>query len=179
MKTKISFKSFKTAMLDKISIVVLALFLFYSTNIFSQSNQGVSIFERNNYVHILNGNPANLAKIKTMLNLMDGVNSAVYLTNGQQSNYGSNPIVLYSDLTSIGLPVISTIQNFNIEMVTIKIDRQSQLNSIIDFSPFTNFKKLKYIYFRVGFDINLLQLKEAIKNSDNRYVIIYSIDKGA
>jgi hypothetical protein len=158
--------------------VITVLVFFVTLTGFSQTD--FRIIERNDFLtSIGNSSTRNSANHDQVLDLMDGVQMSIYLTNNGARIYGQTPICLYTDIASLSLANSSDLRVDNIEMVTIKIDKPSELTSVIDLSTVSRFKNVKYIYFRVGFNFNLPQLRQLIKNCDPKCVLIYSIEKGA
>lgn len=177
---KKSTNSFLSEVLKLNKMFFILLMIFLSINSFSQTNQTFSIIKRDNFLNSLRtSSTRNASSYDAVLDLMDGVQSSIYLTSNQVKTFGAKPVCMYSDLTSLGLANSSGLLVNYIEMVTIKIDRPSQLNSPIDLSVVSSYKSVKYIYFRVSFDFELAQLIQAIKNCDTKCIVIYSIEKGA
>ncbi len=154
---------------------VLALLFLVSLNSFSQTN--IRVFERNDYLSSIKN--SSVRNYNTVLDLMDGVQSSIYLTNEGVRVIGQIPVCMYSDVSSLSLAGNPDMRISNIEMVTIKIDKPSELTSIIDLSIVSRYKNVKYIYFRIGFDFKLPQLIQLIKNCDPKCIVIYSVEKGA
>ncbi|WP_395064062.1 hypothetical protein [Flavobacterium sp.] len=176
---KKSTNSFLSEVLKLNKMFFILLMIFLSINSFSQSNQRPTVLMRENFLTSLRSNTNNSTSYDTALSLMDGVQSSIYLTNNQVKTFGTKPLCMYSDIGSLGLANSSGLRVNFIEMVTIKIDSPSQLNSPINLSVVSSYKNVKYIYFRVSFNFELAQLIQAIKNCDTKCVIIYSIEKGA
>jgi hypothetical protein len=70
-----------------------------------------------------------------------------------------------------------TLKN-NIEIVIIKIDNASQLNSSINLALLSNFKKIKYIYIVSSIDISTSEIANMITNYNEKYSVFYKIDNG-
>jgi hypothetical protein len=88
------------------------------------------------------------------------------------------PVNLFTDMNSLAqVDNLVTLKN-NIEIVIIKIDNASQLNSSINLALLSNFKKLKYIYIASSIDISSSEIVKMINNYDEKYSIFYKIDKG-
>jgi hypothetical protein len=88
------------------------------------------------------------------------------------------PVNLFTDMNSLAqVDNLVTLKN-NIEIVIIKIDNASQLNSSINLALLSNFKKLKYIYIASSIDISSSEIVNMITNYDEKYSIFYKIDKG-
>lgn len=179
-------KSISSLFLNKISatykkscIIILILFI-TSFNSFSQSNRSFTIFQRSVYLQSLRTASArNSSSYDKVLDLMDGVQSSIYLTNNQIKTFGAKPVCMYTDLATLGLANNSNLLTSDIEMVTIKLDKPTDLNSPIDLSVVSRYKKVKYIYFRVSFNFELSQLIQDIKNCDSDCIVLYSMEKGA
>jgi hypothetical protein len=70
-----------------------------------------------------------------------------------------------------------TLKN-NIEIVIIKVDNRSQINSSINLALLSNFKKLKYIYIVSSIDISSSEIANMITNYNEKYSMFYKIDNG-
>jgi hypothetical protein len=156
--------------------MVLFFFLFVSLSGFSQQN--IQISERNEFlITLTNGNSKSV--YNKIVDLMDGVQSSIYLNDNLVKTYGKIPVCLYSDVASLVSVANLNLDVSTIEMVTIKINKPSELSSTLDFTTFSKYKNLKYIYIRLNFDFDLTQLIKQIKIGDVAPILIYSLDKGA
>ena len=92
--------------------------------------------------------------------------------------------ILCEILTFVDFKYLKKVKNSNllinnIEIVTIKIDNKSELNSTIDLSVFSSFKKLKYVYISTNISIDESVISKMIRNYDEKFTVIYGIEKGA
>ena len=104
--------------------------------------------------------------------------SSVYFYNGVSKTYGEEPSRLYSDIGSLNKIENSITLKQNIEIVTILINTETDLNSTIDLSAFSNFSKLKYVYFISNVTTTNENIARHIANYDKRFSLFYKIDKG-
>lgn len=104
--------------------------------------------------------------------------SSIYFYNGVIKTYGEEPNRLYSDVGSLIRVENSIKLKQNIEIATILIDTEKDLNSTIDLSAFSNFSNLKYVYFISNVNTTSEKIASHIANYDKRFSLFYKIDKG-
>lgn len=110
--------------------------------------------------------------------LIHNLNPAIYINDKTLKTYGENCTVLYSDITSLNTIKNNTITLNSIEMVQINITKTTDLSGEIDFSIFSNFPNLKYIYLFSSIQSNENNFKQMFRNYDSKYTLIYSINLG-
>jgi hypothetical protein len=110
--------------------------------------------------------------------LITQVQSSTYYFEGVVKTYGAVPTNLFTDLSSLSQVNNSITQKENIEIVTIRINTASELNSTIDLAVFSNFPNLKYIYFITKLNTTSSNIAGHLANYDNRFNIFYKLDKG-
>lgn len=123
---------------------------------------------------------SNVAKLsaQNLKTLTTNVQPSVYCYSNAVNTYGDEPVNLFTDMNSLAqVDNLVTLKN-NIEIVTIKIDNASQLNSSINLALLSNFKKLKYIYIVSSITISSNEIANMITNYDEKYSVFYKIDKG-
>jgi hypothetical protein len=123
---------------------------------------------------------SNVAKLnaQNLKTLTTNVQPSVYCHSNTVNTYGDMPVNLFTDMNSFAqVDNLVTLKN-NIEIVIIKIDNASQLNSSINLALLSNFKKLKYIYIASSIDISSSEIVNMITNYDEKYSIFYKTDKG-
>ncbi len=110
--------------------------------------------------------------------LVTEVQAATYFYGGNVRTFGSEPKSLYTDLASLNQVNGSIALKQHFEIATIRINTASELNSTIDLAAFSNFPNLKYIYIITKLDTTSENIASRITNYDNRFNIIYKLDKG-
>jgi hypothetical protein len=112
--------------------------------------------------------------------LLYDLQSAVYYYSdyGTPKTYGDNPTALFTDINSISTLGSSSLQNDDIEIATIKIAANSDLNKTIDLASFSGFEKLKYIYIFSEIPANETAINNLLKNDSSKYVVIYTVSIG-
>lgn len=162
---------------SKLSLTLIVVLL-SSFNSFSQLNQRIPIIEKTNFLTSLRTSSTTTPILyNSVVSLFKDVNSSIYLSNNQVNTIGAIPLCMFTDVTSLSIANNPSLLVNDIELVTIKIDNPSSLNSSINLSVVSRYKNVKYIYFKVSFDFQLSQLMSQIKEVDPKVVLIYSIDK--
>ncbi|MGG7036071.1 MAG: hypothetical protein ACI7YS_12865 [Flavobacterium sp.] len=110
--------------------------------------------------------------------LISQVQPSVYITLQGINTYGENPKNLFIDFNSLkDLDNPSVLKN-NIEIAIIKINNSQELNSTIDLSRFSAYKKLKYIYFISTVNATGENFNKMIVNNNEKYSLFYKINTG-
>ena len=159
--------------------VTSILMLFSVTNAFSQeSRERETILEKNVFLQSLSsGQSRSVSPYNHVTSLLNNINSSIYLINGEVKIYGDVPTCMYVDIPSMPLASNPDLAVDQIEIVTIKISKPSELNVPIDLSFICNYKKIKYIYIKLNFDIKSEKSIKVIKNCNPKCVIFYSVEK--
>lgn len=110
--------------------------------------------------------------------LISKVQQSTYYFEGRVKTYGETPTNLFTDLSSLNQLNSVITQKDNIEIVTIRINSASELNSTIDLNAFSNFPNLKYVYFITKVNTTSSNIASHIANYDSRFNILYKIDRG-
>lgn len=177
----------KSSQIMKRKVILLLMFVFFYSNInaqlgtISQQNGSVTVTNIDSFynaakkVTASNGTKLNAQNLKT---LTTNVQPSVYCYSNTVNAYGDKPVDLFTDIHSLAqVDNLVTLKN-NIEIVIIKIDNASQLNSTINLALLSNFKKLKYIYIVSSINTTSTVIANMITNYDEKYSIFYKIDKG-
>lgn len=116
---------------------------------------------------------------KDVENLIHKLQPSAYYYSGVVKNYGEKPKSLFTDFASLnGLNNSSVLKN-NIEIVTIRVNNNAELESAIDLTLLSSFKNLKYIYIVSNVSTTTSQnIMHMIRNYDEKYSVFYKIDKG-
>jgi hypothetical protein len=111
-------------------------------------------------------------------NLIYKVQPSVYFYSGTVKSYGEKPRNLFTDIQSLsGLNNPAILKN-NIELVTIRINTANELNAAIDWSVFSAYKNLKYIYILSGVNTTSQNIARLAGNYSEKYSVFYKVDKG-
>jgi hypothetical protein len=112
--------------------------------------------------------------------LLYDLQSASYYFSSEASvkTYGDNPTALFVDINSLASIATQSIPDTDIEIVTIKIESNSDLIKKIDLAAFSGFSKLKYIYITSDVPTSEAALNNMIKNDTSKYVLVYTISIG-
>jgi len=176
-KTNFSLSSIKLIKFNKFSFSIL-LILIMSLNGFSQAGQRLQIVEKSNFLSALRTSSSTTTLFyNSVVNLFNGVNSSIYLSNNQVTTIGANPVCMYTDVTSLSIANNPSLRVNDVKLVTIKIDNPAQLNGPINLGAVSRYNNVKYIYFKVSFDFQLSQLMSRLLEVDPKVVLIYSVDK--
>ena len=175
----------KSSQIMKRKVLLLLMLVFFYSNINAQLR---NISEESDIVTVTNidsyfnaatkGTLSNVAKLnaQNLKTLTTTVQPSVYCYSNTVNTYGDKPVNLCVDMNSFAqVDNLVTLKN-NIEIVIIKIDNASQLNSSINLALLSNFKKLKYIYIASSIDISSSEIANMITNYDEKYSVFYKID---
>lgn len=110
--------------------------------------------------------------------LLYKVNPAIYVYDNTLKVYGQNCTVLFTDIASINYIKNNTIPSSNIELLQIKIKKNTDLNGKIDLSVFTDFPNLKYIYIFSETATSESYINQMFINYDSKYSLVYKINLG-
>ena len=147
----------------------------------SEESDVVTVTNIDSYFDTANKSTAsNVAKLnaQNLKTLTTNVQPSVYCYSNSVNTYGDKPVNMFTDMNSLAqVDNLVTLKN-NIEIVIIKIDNASQLNSSINLALLSNFKKLKYIYIASSIDISSSEIANMITNYDEKYSVFYKIDNG-
>lgn len=163
---------------SKITFAVL-LMMFSISNVFCQtSNQRAQIITKDVFLNTLSvSSTRNSSNYNHVFGLLNNSNSSLYLNNGQVRTYGQTPVCMYTDLTSLNIADRPDLPTNDIELVTIKIGRASEITGPIDLTTICNYKNVKYIHIKLNFDMEASQLTRLIKNCNPKCVVFFSVEK--
>ncbi len=103
---------------------------------------------------------------------------SIYFNSSEVKTIGENPKSFFVDFQNLNRLNNSNLLKNNIEIVTIKINNLNELNSTIDLSVFSSFKKLKYVHIYSSVIITESILSKMIRNYDEKYTVFYTIENG-
>ncbi len=174
----------KTLFLTKNRVILILVFIFYSATISAQNTNSVTpqVMEVSAYISYLKSLELNsttsFSNAQNLEDLLNNVQPSIYFYSGVIKTYGENAKNFYTDISSLnGISSASLLKN-NIEIVIIKLDKASDLNSSIDLSLFSSFTKLKYIYILSSISVVDQDIIKMIQNYDEQYGIFYKVGKG-
>jgi hypothetical protein len=165
-------------------LLLIVLFL-CGQSIYAQdarSSTGGSVLELNSFIASLrtsqplsrNATPAPLQ----VENLLYKVQPSVYFYSGVVKTYGEKPKNLFTDFRSLSGLQNPAIAKNNVQIVTIKV-AANDLSSTIDWSVFSDFPRLKYIYIVSSVNTTAQTINNMAGSYDTeKYKVFYKIDKG-
>ena len=168
-------------------LLIFLLILFSSINVSAQEQKNViskdsRILERKSFVADLRASEqsarssySNAQRIETLLSK---VQPAAYCYSGTVKTYGEKPVCLFTDIQSLRNLSDQNILRDNIEMLTIKIQSQSDLNTTIDMNNLSEFKNLKYVQIVSTVPTTESTITKMILNNDEKYNVFYTIQTG-
>jgi hypothetical protein len=179
-------KSFDLFEKSFLLVATLLLTFLFTTSISAQNsnlnNSSFTINEVDLFISSLRtaeqNSKSSYSNAQNIENLLHQVQPSIYFYSGLSKTYGDRPRCLFTDILSLRGITNSNFLKNNIEIVTIKIDNTTNLNSTIDLALFSKFNKLKYIYILSSVSITENQINKMILNYDEQYSIFYKIDKG-
>jgi len=114
------------------------------------------------------------AENRHIQNLMNEVQASVYVESGNVKVYGNQPVCLFTDASSF-----ATLGNLDvtrdIEMITVKFKKPSDLNSPLDFSLLSAFPKLRYVYLLSEITTTEPKMVSLVTQNVPRYNVFYNI----
>jgi len=158
MRNKDLIQPTETSFLQSISFVrntkiafTLIMMMFSLSNGFSQaSNQRAQIITKDAFLNSLSvSTTRNSTEYNNVLGLLNNSNSSLYLSNGQVRTYGQIPVCMYTDLASLSIADRPDLPTNDIQLVTIKIGRASEITGPIDLTTICNYKNVKYIHIKI------------------------------
>ena len=121
------------------------------------------------------------ARSNNIANLEDLVfnnQPSIYYYKGEVKTYGEKPKNLFTDVVSINQLNQANMLKNNIEIVTINFNNASEANQSIDTNSFSTFKNLKYIYLVFNFPISDENIRNIIRNHNDKYTVFYNVSIG-
>lgn len=97
-------------------------------------------------------------------NLVNGIQSSVYVEIDGTKIYGVKPISLFVSIKNLSIVLFQTFDKDNIEIVNIRISDIEDLKYSIDLENLKSFKKLKYVYIVSDIRCNKSDIIPLVKN---------------
>lgn len=157
-------------------LAVFNIFLF-TTLSHAQDQEEYGIYESidNNYLGKQNSSKSNkkstINSRNDFYNLSQNLHSTYYFENGTlNAKYGNGlPTKLtFEDLSSFNSLNNNDLNYANVELITIKLNDEKDLNTNIDLSSLVTLTNLKYVYIKCLFTIDSKQIKKLVKKSNVR-----------
>ena len=180
----------KTSQIMKQKLLLMLMLVSFCSSLFAQGTRNTSetivVRDMNS---ILSSNRTSVSArvvsantgtvdVQRLRNLITQVQPSEYFYAGELKSYGDAPSNLFTDLASLNRISSSNINKRNIEIVTIRINTASELDSAIDLAAFSDFTNLKYIYFIAYTNTTSENIANHIVNYNSRFNIFYKVDKG-
>ena len=176
----------KTPVLVMKRLLLLLIVLFFNVTISGQTRKidedAPKIMEAKAFITTLKNKNSTSRKSKpenTNLEVLLYDNQpSIYFNSTEIKTLGENPKSFFVEFQNLNKLSNSNLLKNNIEIVTIKINNLNELNSTIDLSVFSSFKKLKYVHIYSSVDINESILSKMISNYNEKYSVFYTIENG-
>lgn len=178
----------KKRQIMKHKLLLVLILVSFCQNVLAQStrNGTVVIREINSFLSTASSGStaratSEITGINTdqLRNLVTKVQPSIYFFQGVVKTYGNAPTKLYTDASSLSQVNNLISEKQDIEIVTIRINTESDLSSFIDLSVFSNFPNLKYIYILSNVETTESVIVGLIQNNDERFSLFYKIEKRA
>lgn len=115
------------------------------------------------------------ANVQSMQNLVTDFLPFISLKNGNVKSFGEgDAISLETDVKSLSSISNLSKQTSKIQIVKIKLDSQTDLNSKVDLNLLKVLNNLKYVYIICPFEANESQIASALVGSIENTTIIYT-----
>ena len=172
------FRTTTAALMPKIAILS---FLLFSFGILTAQENRIDTQQLNDRDVFLSSFSASeqAENVVHLKSLLDDLQSSVYFESGVTNVYGERPNSLFTNPESLNGLANATIEKSNIEIVTIRLSRDSDVNRVIDLSVFADYPKLKYIYILSAVANNAQNISRSVRNIPNRMHVFYKIDLGS
>jgi hypothetical protein len=98
----------------------------------------------------------------------------VYIENGIESYSGNtDPVCANIDVASISSLYVSNSAFNKVELISIRIKSQSELNFVLNYSSLKDFQSLKYVEFLCDFNCNPTFLKSVLSNFPESGILFF------
>jgi hypothetical protein len=176
----------KPAVLVMKRLLLLLIILFNNVTISGQTRKidedTPKIMEVKTFISTLKNKNSSARKSKpektNLEKLLYDNQPSIYFNSSEVKTLGENPKSFFVDFQNLNRLNNSNLLKNNIEIVTIKINNPNEINSTIDLSVFSSFKKLKYVHIYSSVIINESILSKMIRNYDEKYTVFYTIENG-
>lgn len=163
---------------NKNFLIQFVLLIFAYNVSYTQDIKNTQIVKEEMFYSELNSKNSNSTESNHVKSLLYNLQESVYINDASIKTYGSNPKNLYSNLKNINFIDDVQINKKNIEIIIIKINEASELNTRLDMSKFSNYTNLKYLYIVSTVQLNEQTLKPIFNSSLSSYKVLYRYDSG-
>lgn len=137
-------------------------------------------FAQNNIQKIFDDNSNNRSRSSASIpdDLLHGKNPTIYIENSSIINVtgDESPKVLkFLDASSFNILENNNPLYGNVEVITITLNRLSDLNNNLDVSRISGFTSLRYIYVKCLFDCTDQQIRSFLLNADAITTVFYKV----
>ena len=176
------FNNSSIELLKKLVFVCFALLAsLASGQVLKSSDKTPQVMEVKSFIAAMKKSEQNSRSVnpesKRLENLLNDVQQTLYFYSGKVESYGDKPNSLFTNTKSLNAIASSNINIEDIEIVTIKIDNNADLNIPIDLSVLSTFSKLNYVYILSNISSSETSIIKLIKNINPRYTVFYKIDQ--
>lgn len=181
----------KTHLFNFNKIALLFVFIFYTMLLSAQQGRTIPTTQNqySNISHIdsflanqrtsVSSKSATVTTPLRIETLINDLQPSIYLLNGTEKTYGENPVCLFTNVQSLNAFKNSKLPSNVIEIITIKITSEADLNLAIDLALFSEFSKLQYIYILSEIKISEDQIIKIIKNNNPKLNILFNAVKAS
>ena len=163
------------------TLILICCFLVSSVNkVMAQENGIYELTEDNLSSKQSISKKANSNDRKEFYDLSQKLHSTFYYENNKLKNkYGEgSPLRLnLEDINSFSAINKNDTQFNEIQIITVSLKNENDLNKILDISNMPGFSNLKYIFIRCHFNCDVMKIRKFIKTSDSKVRIFYSTDR--
>jgi hypothetical protein len=152
-------------------LLVSALAILFSASGFAQENI-YQIFDEDS------GNRNLRTSINVPNELLHGKNPTIYIENSTIINVtgeASPKVLKLLDATSFNLLQDNNSLHNSVEVITITLNRVSDLSNRFDVSRINGFRSLRYIYVKCLFDCTDQQISSFLLNADSVTTVFYKV----
>lgn len=175
----ISAKQILSISIKRVLIIFVFSISILNTKAQNSSSAIPTVIDVNKYISSLKTNNTkmrmNSSNSQYIENLVFGIQPAIYFNSGAVKTYGDAPVKLFTDIPSLNSLSNTDILKDEIEIIVIKINKRSEINSKIDLLKFSDFSKLKYIYIISNVDTTEQNISNMFLNYNQQYSIFYKI----
>ena len=166
----------------KLSLVFI--FMLFCNSVASQNrhNQQKAVFQMKETKAFLRDHKSDnytsrtgKSKSKNVESLLLDIQPSIYIKEGIAETYGDNPTNLFMDIKSLDKINNTRLLLTDVEIVSITIYTNKELNSEIDLSKFSKFPNLKYIHLISKVKATEEEIIDMISNYDTKYSLFYEI----
>jgi hypothetical protein len=153
------------------SLTLFLLMLLFPVASKAQSNTIVHVDE------LLNNSSSSLASRRVAPNqlgkLLKDKHDAIYISNNVAKVYGESPVVLFTDVASIGGLNAGKYSTSNVKIIIISIESSTDLSAQLDVLKLERFQNLEYVYFKSEVAISASDINRMVKGELPSSIFIY------